>query len=50
MYSINIFRQTSLVRLSTKRCPIQLSKCKSSDSKEDLKEKLKMKTPIGNVK
>lgn len=50
MYSMKIIRQTSTVRLSIKQFPIQL-KYKSSDSKkEDLKEKIKMKTPIGNVK
>jgi len=50
MYSMNIFRQTSTVRLSIKQCTIQLNKYKSTDSKKDLKEVIKMKTPIGNVK
>lgn len=50
MYSVKIIRQTSTVRSSIKQFPIQL-KYKSSDSKkEDLKEKIKMKTPIGNIK
>lgn len=51
MYSMNIFRLTSSVRVSIKRCPIQLTKHKSTNSKkEDLKEKIKMKTPIGKEK
>ncbi|KAF0759809.1 succinate dehydrogenase assembly factor 4, mitochondrial-like [Aphis craccivora] len=49
MYSMKIIRQTSIVRLSIKQFPMQL-KYKSSDSKkEDLKEKIKMKTPIGKL-
>lgn len=48
MYSMNKFR--SSVHLSIKQCPIQLlTKHKSTDSKEDLKEKIKMKTPIGKL-
>ncbi|XP_060854579.1 succinate dehydrogenase assembly factor 4, mitochondrial-like [Rhopalosiphum padi] len=49
MYSMNIFRQTSTVRLSIKQCTIQLNKYKSTDSKKDLKEVIKMKTPIGKL-
>ncbi|XP_015363759.1 PREDICTED: succinate dehydrogenase assembly factor 4, mitochondrial-like [Diuraphis noxia] len=49
MYSMHIFRQTSSVRLPIKQCSIQLTKCKYSDSKDDLKEKIKMKTPIGKL-
>jgi len=51
MHSMNIFRQTAVIRLSVKQCPIHSTKYKSTKSKnEDLKEKIKMKTPIGNVK
>lgn len=51
MNSINVFRQKSLVVLySTKQHPKYLTKQKSTNSKrDDLKEKIKMKTPIGNV-
>lgn len=47
MNSLNVFR-TPVVYLSIKQCP----KYKSTNSKkEDLKDiKIKMKTPIGNVK
>lgn len=51
MNSINIFQQISAGRLTIKQCPNFLTKSKSTYmKKEDLKEKIKMKTPIGNVK
>ncbi|XP_025194705.1 succinate dehydrogenase assembly factor 4, mitochondrial-like [Melanaphis sacchari] len=50
MYSMNVFRLTSTIRLPIKQCSIQLTKYKSTDSKkEDLKEKIRMKTPIGKL-
>jgi len=51
MNSINVFRQKSLaVIYTTKQCPKYLIKQKSTNSKkDDLKEKIKMKTPIGKL-
>jgi len=51
MNSINVLCRTSVVvSLSTKQCPKYLTKQKSTNSKkDDLNEKIKIKTPIGNV-
>jgi len=47
---MNIFRHSTAIRVSVKKCPIFLTKSKSTDSKkEDFKEKIKMKTPIGKL-
>lgn len=50
MSLINVFRQKSAVRFSVEQCSKQLTRFKSTESKkDDLKEKIKMKTPIGNT-
>lgn len=50
MNSLKIFRYNSIVSWTIKKYPNQIVIHKSTDAKKDLKEKLKMKTPIGNLK
>lgn len=48
---MNKFRQTTAIRISIKQRPIFFAKSKFTDSKkEDFKEKIRIKTPIGKVK
>lgn len=44
-------RRPSVIQLAIKRCQINTTKFKSTDSKKkETKINIKMKTPIGNVK
>jgi len=51
MISIVVFQQTPKIHLFVKQCPKCVIKYMSTNSKDDdIKEKIKMKTPIGNIK